>query len=231
MSTEKDWLPRNHEALYNQANQTWGYFTGGANRDRMGFAPQTPLGQWFDTECDPKYNDFISAFTNWQNPADRTPTKIIKLTEAEKGFKPAYRKLYTGFLKESPLVSDDDLFSMGLPKRNTSRKPSPIASKAPNVDVDSSVSAHLTFHFYEKEGNHKRAKPEGQHGAEIAWLISDVPPTKWEELVSSNFDTRSPFTLSFENDQRGKSLYYALRWENTRGEKGPWSEIAYAIIP
>jgi hypothetical protein len=31
--------------------------------------------------------------------------------------------------------------------------------------------------------------------------------------------------------QRGKTVYFALRWENTRGEKGPWSEIMSAIIP
>jgi hypothetical protein len=35
----------------------------------------------------------------------------------------------------------------------------------------------------------------------------------------------------FENDQRGKTVYFALRWENTRGEKGPWSAIQIAIIP
>jgi hypothetical protein len=28
-----------------------------------------------------------------------------------------------------------------------------------------------------------------------------------------------------------KTLYYALRWENTRGEKGLWSEIGMAIAP
>ncbi|MDR2692356.1 MAG: hypothetical protein LBB73_08750, partial [Dysgonamonadaceae bacterium] len=91
--------------------------------------------------------------------------------------------------------------------------------------------ARLTFRFYEKEGDHKRAKPEGQHGAEIAWIISDEAPAKWIELANSSFDTRSPFTLKFENDRRGKSVFFALRWENTRGEKGPWSPITQAIIP
>jgi hypothetical protein len=32
-------------------------------------------------------------------------------------------------------------------------------------------------------------------------------------------------------EDRGKKLYFALRWENTRGEKGPWSEIHSTIIP
>jgi len=28
----------------------------------------------------------------------------------------------------------------------------------------------------------------------------------------------------------GKTAYYALRWENTRGETGPWSDVVSATI-
>jgi hypothetical protein len=30
---------------------------------------------------------------------------------------------------------------------------------------------------------------------------------------------------------RGKRIYFRARWENNRGEKGPWSEIGESIIP
>jgi hypothetical protein len=29
----------------------------------------------------------------------------------------------------------------------------------------------------------------------------------------------------------GKKIYFILRWENTRGKKGLWSEIVSAVIP
>jgi hypothetical protein len=45
MSTANDWLPHNHEALYDQAKQTWTYFTVGDNRYRMGFY-NTPPTKW-----------------------------------------------------------------------------------------------------------------------------------------------------------------------------------------
>jgi hypothetical protein len=77
----------------------------------------------------------------------------------------------------------------------------------------------------------KKGKPAGQHGVEVAWLISSTPPARWDELIHSTVDTRSPFRISFENDQRGKTVYFALRWENTRGERGRWSDIMVAIIP
>ncbi|MDR1552126.1 MAG: hypothetical protein LBS69_01520, partial [Prevotellaceae bacterium] len=76
-----------------------------------------------------------------------------------------------------------------------------------------------------------KAKPAGQHGAEIRWTISDTPVVDVEELIHSAFDTHTPFTLEFQGHERGRMAYFCLCWENTRGEKGPWSEIVSAIIP
>ena len=230
MSTP-DWLQRNHTALKEQATRTVNYFMLPGNFVRLGFASDSPQMEWFSTVFDPAYTKFLVAYKAWEDPSERTPLKITDLDLAEKEFKPVYRLLYTGFLKTNPLVTDHDLEAMGMPKRNTKRKPSPVAAKAPDCDIDTSVQAHVTFHFFEKDGDHKRAKPEGQHGVEIGWVISDVAPTQWSELIHSGFDTRSPFTLKFESNQCGKTLYYALRWENTRGEKGPWSRITPVIIP
>jgi hypothetical protein len=53
----------------------------------------------------------------------------------------------------------------------------------------------------------------------------------WSELTHSTFCTRAPLRLTFNGNERGKTLYFATRWENTRSVKGPWSEIMEAIIP
>jgi hypothetical protein len=76
-----------------------------------------------------------------------------------------------------------------------------------------------------------RAKPPGVHGAEIKWGFSDTPIVNPDELPHSAFDTHSPFRLEFRGEDRGKTVWFCLRWENTRGEKGPWSEIVSAIVP
>ena len=41
---------------------------------------------------------------------------------------------------------------------------------------------------------------------------------------------RSPHTLDYDFSERYHAAWYALRWVNTRGEKGPWSEIISAVI-
>jgi hypothetical protein len=61
--------------------------------------------------------------------------------------------------------------------------------------------------------------------------VIDTPPTGVAALVNSSFDTRTPFTLEFDDAERGHTVYFCLRWENTRGEKGPWGEIVSAIVP
>jgi hypothetical protein len=44
------------------------------------------------------------------------------------------------------------------------------------------------------------------------------------------FVTHSPRRLSFEGHDRGKWIYIAARWENTRGVKGPRTEIINAVV-
>ncbi|MDR0419942.1 MAG: hypothetical protein LBH30_00595 [Prevotellaceae bacterium] len=185
---------------------------------------------WLSAELLPKKDEWDSAWAAYENPATRTPEITFVKTENRKEYEKPLRILIKN-LQSNVHVTPEDLISMGIALPNPSRTPAPVATEAPDIDVDTSVIGRLSIHFFERGSRHKKGKPAGQHGAEIRWLLSDTPPTRWDDLTHSEIDTNSPFTLSFEYDQRGKTVYFALRWENTRGEKGPWSEILSAIIP
>ncbi|MDR2586431.1 MAG: hypothetical protein LBC84_09510 [Prevotellaceae bacterium] len=43
--------------------------------------------------------------------------------------------------------------------------------------------------------------------------------------------SRRPFTLHFDETERGKTVQVALAWQNERGIRGAWSEYKSAIIP
>ncbi|MDR1681238.1 MAG: hypothetical protein LBS12_05600, partial [Prevotellaceae bacterium] len=90
----------------------------------------------------------------------------------------------------------------------------------------------VKIHFQAAGSEHK-AKPHGIHGVEIIWQVFDTPSpsVSIDELIHSEFDTMTPYEFRFSDAQRGKRLYFAMRWENTTGAKGPWSEIMEAIIP
>jgi hypothetical protein len=165
------------------------------------------------------------------NPATRTSSAIKDKQEQRITYEAELRKFIRSYITNNPLVTDHLRKDMELPIHKTTHTPAPVATEAPDVDIDTSVIGRLIIHFFEKGGKHKKNKPEGQHGVEIRWIISDTHPSRWDDLTHSEIDTNSPHTLVFENDERGKTIYFALRWENTRGEKGPWSEISSAIIP
>jgi hypothetical protein len=65
----------------------------------------------------------------------------------------------------------------------------------------------------------------------IRRAVCNTPPQSIDELIHSTFDTHTPFTVDFDENQRGQKDYFILRRENTRGEKGPRSEIVSAVIP
>jgi hypothetical protein len=69
------------------------------------------------------------------------------------------------------------------------------------------------------------------HGAEILYEIRDDAPALAEDLRHSSFATKTRMVYTFTEAERGKKVYFAARWENTRGEKGPWSDVVSAIIP
>jgi hypothetical protein len=198
-----------------------------ANTNRMAWGLD---GQWLDNDVLPKKADWESAWAAYENPATRNPTITYTKIEKREVYEKSLRLLVKN-LQSNIHVTPDDLRGMGIVVPSSSRKPAPVANKAPDSDVDTSTIGRVGIHFYEKDGDHKRGKPAGQHCVEIAWVLSDTAPTRWDELIHSAVDTHSPYTFVFEHDQRGKTLYFALRWENTRGEKGPWSEIMNAIIP
>jgi hypothetical protein len=110
--------------------------------------------------------------------------------------------------------------------------PSSITAPAsfPEAETDTSVLRQVTIRFWDSLTK-KRGKPHGVHGAEIRWAILDHPPKSVAELVNSDFDTASPFTLKFDESQRGLRLYFCLRWETTTNLKGPDGEIYSVIIP
>ena len=216
-------IPRKDADFLQWTNNFMNYL--GANVRQFGF-PDDVYAELTD-----QHSDFAAKLEVAVNPATRTKLTIQAKTSARKIFEKALRQAVKEYLANNHLVSDEDRDGLGIPIYKTTRTAAPVATDSPDSDSDNSVIGRVSIHFFEKGSSHKKAKPAGQHGAEIAWIVSDTPPTRWDELLHSNIDTNSPFTLSFEHDQRGKTLYFALRWENTRGEKGPWSEILSAIIP
>jgi hypothetical protein len=159
-----------------------------------------------------------------------TPVETEAKNDARAAGEQVIRPFKRRYLDDPP-VTNEDRVAMGLPVRDLVRTPDKKPETIPEAETDSSVIRRLGIHFKDR-GAKSRAKPHGVHGAEICWNVQDQPPVNIdEELVHSDFDTASPFILVFGEADRGKRVYYALRWESATNLKGEWSEVYSAIIP
>jgi hypothetical protein len=174
--------------------------------------------------------DFENKYAIAETPETRTSVAILAKTEARRTLETSLRAFLKSYIMYNPDVTDADKRAMALPLHDTKPTPTPVPTTYPEAEADTSVIRRLTLHFHDN-GSKSKAKPAGVHGAEIRWAILDTPPATINELTTSSFDTHTPFTLQFEENQRGKTVYFCLCWENTRGEKGAWGEIVSAIIP
>ncbi|MDR1343999.1 MAG: hypothetical protein LBJ39_01475 [Tannerellaceae bacterium] len=229
MNDNTNWLPKGHESLYALAVLVVVYAI--ANAERFCMDKTTRLGDWFLLTFMPIYTKYTGSYAIWKDPATRTSGASIQLTDDEEDFIPIFREL-CGILKALPMVTNADLDNMGLPQKPShEHHPTPVADKAPSFNVEPIGGNRLRIHFFPEGAESKKGKPHGQHGAEIKWDFTDAPEIDPDDLTHSSFDTNSPFTLDFHVKDIGKRIAFALRWENNRGIKGPWSTVIFDHVP
>jgi hypothetical protein len=172
---------------------------------------------------------YETAFEAARNP-NRGKVDVLNKNEAKEALTQSLRAFIKAYLTYNPTVSDADKENMGLPLHDGTRTPVPAPTTIPELEMDSSVIRQITVHFRDA-GSDKRGKPAHVHGVELRWALLDNSPISVEDLTKSAFDTASPYTFAFDEMERGKALYICPRWENNKGDKGPWGEIYKAIIP
>lgn len=97
--------------------------------------------------------------------------------------------------------------------------------------IDTSTRGILRLFYADQTTPNSRAKPPGVQGCEIREQIGGTPPTNPNTMAYLATETRMPYRADFEPEDIGKTVYFALRWVNTRGEPGPWSQVYPAIVP
>lgn len=105
---------------------------------------------------------------------------------------------------------------------------SPNTRPAVEIEVDRRLS-HV-IHYHDEFSGKRDDIPCDVMGVEIWVKIDEAPPSLPEELTMLALDTGTPYRAEFPEEYVGKRAYYALRWTNDQGEKGPWSEIVGAPI-
>ena len=206
------------------------------------------VAKWWDTQgLDPTdLKPLETALAEWQKdyPAhvaaqQKAEGARAAKDEARAALEKEIRPV-TNFVQGYTKTTDADRATIGITVRDTSKTPAPTPTSAPVVRVESGQRLTHRLRFTDAAAPTRRGKPPGTIGAEV-WLALTPPHEPAPPLPSSGGSSRDSYRFlsvssrgnlqtDFPSAEAGKTAYYALRWVSTRGEKGPWSEVAAATV-
>jgi hypothetical protein len=221
MSQRHDYIPRPDIDFQDWAHNFYTYALAHYASWQVGESPQVSIAA--------PLADFTAAFAAYQSPNHGRDDMLAKQATRE-ALEHVCRQYYSAWISNNPHVSEVDRNELRVPIKSGARTPSTSPTTRPVLEKLVSELRQVTIHFHD-EGSAKKAKPKGVHECEISWGLLEAPPTDEASLPHSSLDTRTPFTLTFHENQRGQKLYFCLRWIGPTGLKGPWSEIYSAIVP
>jgi hypothetical protein len=178
------------------------------------------------------YMQFDEAF----DAAMETPThaNLIRRKEAQAQTTSVLRAFVNQFLRFPP-ITNADRAEMGIPNHDTIRTDHKVVTELVDFVLHVNAQREVSVDFWIK-GHSNKAKPHGYDGAVLVWEVVDTAsgnpaPENQDVLNNHMMASRTPFTLHFDETDRGKTVYVALRWQNERGITGAWSDIKDTVIP
>jgi hypothetical protein len=138
-----------------------------------------------------------------------------------------------------PPLTATDFAALGLKPKDTT----PTAVPAPAIQVDGDLHfpapAQVEIKNIRPYGTHVADKSE--HGVRIYYGIMGEPdeddrfrmskrPETGFDLPHSVFTRRKSYLFNFPRAS-GKEIFFCLRYENSKGEAGPWGSLIKAFIP
>jgi hypothetical protein len=173
---------------------------------------------------------WATAYEVSENPATRTKGTVRERQEIRQEYESEIRIVVKAYITYNPFVTDKEREDMGLPVHDKSHTSVPVPTTRPELDIDVVDFRRLKVEFRDM-GSASKARPYGVNGAVIVYAVLETPPAEISDLSRSVLATRTPHTFEFTEGERGKTVYVAICWQNSKGQRGPWSEIESAIIP
>lgn len=224
MTRKRDYIPR-HDPDFD----LWFTFLNQYTAQKCtGSPPEWPhIPQAARTAMAEAYAAWYTAFAKTLGP--HSPVDTGGKNSAKKAAAAVIRPFVNQYLRFPP-VTGEDRTALGIPNHDRIRTPIPVPPEGPELELAVKGIRQIHVHFWEK-GSGGKARPYGYDGAVVYWLVRSEAPSRPEELIASTLATRTPSILEFDETQRGSRVHVALRWQNEKGELGPFSEIHSAIIP
>jgi hypothetical protein len=159
-----------------------------------------------------------------------TKALLVKKNEDRDALKGFVRDLKNKYLDYNDAVTGPDRERLRLPLRGKTPSPKPRPTSRPELEVIPTNNRQHTATAI-NQGTGKKNKPADAYGVKYLSEIRDAPPPNAAELRTSAFSRKTTQVYDYTEADRGKKVFYAACYENTKGDQGPWSDIIEAIIP
>jgi hypothetical protein len=195
-----------------------------ANVARYGLNPE-----WLAGTLTPAKDRWQAAWDLYNSPTiERTHSITVEKNEARSAYQFPLQQLIH-MLKASPTVTPAELEQMGIRLPSRTRTPAPPVHVRGEVEVIFKNVQEHTLIVRDRD-TRSAAKPPHARGFQICRKIGGDAPVSDEDWTLVAEASHSPHTLTYDQSQSGQRVYYRVRWMNTRGLPGPWSEPVSAVI-
>jgi hypothetical protein len=173
---------------------------------------------------------FQAAYTTSTTPATRTKVTVQATINARNALVQIIRA-YGRLILANQGVADADKIALGLHLRDTVNTPIPAPSTAPVVAVIGVTPGVLTATFRDSMSSPGvKAKPFGATQLLLYVAFGTVAPVTPGATPFRQAVTKTPFAIDTTAGTVGQTAFVYGRWQNQKGEVGPWSSLATSVI-
>jgi len=130
----------------------------------------------------------------------------------------------------APPLTNANLITLRLKPRGDALTERAVVTELVDFILMPGAEGRVIVDFRQQSAEHKE-KPEGYDGAAIVWGILDARPTSNEQLPHYTMAGHTPHILNFSREERGKTVWVSLSWQNELGMTGEWAGCKSAVVP
>ena len=194
-----------------------------ANAASVGLSPaQTAVLQDKGTNWTSAANDYNAQKTAVEAAATVKQTARAALT--------AEIRTLTTQIQAFPGTSDDMRRQLRINIAKETRTPVGTPATFPTLLVQNIGGLRHEIEFRDSQTPDSKAKHSGVLGAQIYHQIGGAAPFNGEGMAFLGLDTKIPYLHQNEAADVGKTVFYCSRWQNAKGEAGPWGPVVSATV-
>jgi hypothetical protein len=175
------------------------------------------------TNITAKLTAYLAAADACEQPnAGKVDRKTRKLARA--ALTVDIRKVKNAYIDADPLgvVTDDIQMDFGLEPKDSTRTDVRPPTEVVPFTLESGEYLQIVIKH--------PAKPTGYNGAVAHYTVGGETPTDHTLLTTSKLLTRPREIITFEESQLGQTLHISMRWQNHKGDLGPWAPTQTKVI-